>query len=193
MRIKKLIDFPEVRQALDFSCGIASAQGILYYYLEKNIRQDTLIDKVKFADVDLGVTPKDLVALFKKYGLNAKIYKNMTVADIRSHLDNNVPVMLIIQAWSQSNEKKPKKNYYKDLWKHGHYVVAIGYGETSAGKKAIIIEDPSLITNHGYLEEDELLSRWHDRSPQEGLFNKSAIVVFGGIPKFKRTILKSIL
>jgi predicted double-glycine peptidase len=60
----------------------------------------------------------------------------------------------MLQAWPS----RSKKNYKND-WKDGHWVVAIGYDA-----KGVYFEDPSLAAIRGFLNYKDLKVRWHDQA-----------------------------
>jgi uncharacterized protein YvpB len=93
----------------------------------------------------------------------------MTVQDVKKFIDQEIPVIMIVQAWTHKKEVDWEKD-----WSDGHYVIAIGYDD-----KKFYFEDPYIILRT-YLEFDELEKRWHftDEAGGEKHF-KMGIAVFG--------------
>jgi len=173
----KTISFPDVRQSKSFSCGASAVQAILYYY-GIEIREDKLISKLN-TNSEEGTNINRIEKLFKEYNLKTKSQQLMTIDDLKSYIDKNIPVIICIQAWGDKN-----KDY--SSYDNGHYVIAVGYDD-----KNIICEDPSLNDNRGSLSYQELDKRWHDIDGKNKL-EHFGIVVFGKPPKFDPSIIKKI-
>jgi len=107
----------------------------------------------------------------KKYGLKYES-REMTVEEIKSSIDKEIPVIVVLQAWA-----KRKVNWKKD-WKDGHYVVVIGYNS-----KGFIFEDPSSFERTS-LTYGEFKKRWHDVSSEGKRYVHYGISVFGKKPKY---------
>jgi predicted double-glycine peptidase len=110
-------------------------------------------------DPRVGSHPDQIRRLAKKYGLECREYEKMNFAKLRAELRQRHPVLLMIQAWGRQKRRgrmRPRLDYRND-WKDGHWVVAIGYDS-----EAIFIEDPSLQAVRGYLRDHELDLRWRD-------------------------------
>jgi hypothetical protein len=167
----KILDFPDSRQSVEFSCGASALQSILLYY-----GIDRIENKIKKS---IGSSPKSgsSITKIKEYikdnGLKYASGK-MSIEDIKSYINKNIPVLITIQAW------KNKKVDYKKSWKNGHYVVAIGYDGDD-----IIFDDPSIHSRRGKLSSKELLKRWHDIDGNKKIENYG-IAVFGKKPKFDK-------
>jgi len=195
MKIKKLIEFPETRQSTNFSCGASSVQAVLYFY-GISIREDNLIQQMDVKPTSIehsGVPPQKIVSFLSKKGLNAPLHQRMTISQLKKLIDKNIPVIIAIQAWDSKNESNPKEGFYSNKYTSGHYIVAIGYGFSSSGEPAIIFDDPSLLSNHGWMTEKELLTRWHDKDSEGNFYNHLGIPVSGKEKTYKKTSLKKIL
>ncbi len=81
----------------------------------------------------------------------------MTLDEIKAYLDRGKPVMLMIQAWRDSETEES----YEQEWNEGHWVVAIGYD-----RAGMYFEDPSLAAIRGFIPYAELEERWHDTGPK---------------------------
>jgi predicted double-glycine peptidase len=166
----KILSFPTSRQDNTASCGSSAVQSILAYYgIDK--RQDDLNKSLKISKD--GISYKDIVRLFKYYDLDVSA-GIMNIEMIKNYIDNNIPVIILIQAYSA--DKKYTKTEYKD----GHYIVVIGYDD-----KHFVFEDPSLNNKNGYLPFSELEVRWHGYgdTEKEKLENFGIAVI--GKPKYK--------
>jgi predicted double-glycine peptidase len=162
-----VIDFPEARQATSFTCGVAAVQAVLYYYgIEKNESQ---LAAALSVSKKYGTDESEIIKYFRKSGLDVVEHINMTLQEVMRFVEQGIPVIMLIQAWGDAGA-----DYQYDD-EDGHYVVAIGYNSA-----AVIFEDPSMISNKGYLTFAELEKRWHGVSgPHFGM----AVI---GRPKFDR-------
>lgn len=175
-----LIDFPEVRQATDYTCGCAALQGVLYYY-GIEFREDRLAEKLHTTQAE-GTKPQAIADFAKAEGFSVDM-RGMTIADIKHYIDKSIPVIVDIQAWS--GHRHP--DYHSD-YADGHYVVVIGYDD-----ERFIFEDPSLL-NRGFLLFSEFLTRWHDIDDAHGDSHLShlGIAIYGKPPRFRSSTIKHI-
>lgn len=168
-----ILTFPDTRQATPSTCGASVTQAILYYYgIEK--REDDLIKALGVTEED-GVGPGTLRRYLQEQGLRTTSGR-MTVADLKRWIDRGVPVIVLLQAWP---EEGTSPDYATDL-EDGHYVVAIGYD--AAGH--ILFEDPSLLSNRGYIAERDLDRRWHDGATDGQVLDHLGIAVWGRAPSY---------
>lgn len=166
----KLLNFPKLRQVFDHDCGSTATQSVLTYY-GIDVRGDKIM---KLAKTNNNGTPiKGILKVLRKYNLKC-IAQHMSISDVKKYLDRNIPVMLLIQAWSDK-----KNTDWENNWDDGHYVVAIGYS-----KNRMYFEDPSSI-KRTYLTFNELKKRWHDIESSTGKthFNLG-IAVYGKRPLY---------
>ena len=164
-----LLDFPELRQVSNYSCGSNAMQSILGYY-GTDIREDELIEKLH-TNKEEGTEVKDMTRVAKEFGLKTKPIK--TVEDLQAAIKDGMPVLLTIQAWEDEENTD-----WENTWDAGHYVVAIGYND-----KEIIFEDPSS-ENRTYLTFDELDKRWHDLDADGSKLEHWGLAVYGKEPKY---------
>ena len=165
----KLLPFPKLRQTYGYDCGAVAIESILGYYgLE--IREGVLLKLAK--TTKSGTYPPNVIKTLEKYGLKCHVGE-FTILDIKKYIDKKIPIILLIQAWTE----KKKINWEKD-WNDGHYVVAIGYD-----KKRIYFEDPSSLART-YLNYKELEKRWHDKDKYGKSYINFGIAVYGKKPKF---------
>jgi predicted double-glycine peptidase len=173
----KLIEFPELRQTFNYDCGASALQELLVYY-GYEIREDKLIKLLGTKSTNIKEHGTDTIAIVKiakKFGLTAVVEECITIEDLRSLIDNNIPVILLLQAWT--NQKNV--NWGTD-YKDGHFVVAIGYN-----KDNIFFEDPSSFVRT-YLSNDELDDRWHDTNDNnKGIAEHLGIYISDAKPVFK--------
>lgn len=167
-----ILTFPDTRQATPSTCGASVTQGILYYYgIEK--REDELIEALGVTEEEgVGIGP--IVNYLRGQGLRTTSGR-MTVADLKRWLDSGVPVILMIQAWP---EEGTRPDYATDL-EDGHYVIAVGYGGGH-----ILFEDPSLLSNRGYIAENDLEIRWHDVDAGDEVLDHFGVAVWGRKPSY---------
>lgn len=149
-RIGKLIDFPVFRQMATWDCGASALQAILAFY---NIdeREEVIMKNLGTNEENGTTVPAMLDVARNVYDLKCVSKNNMTLSELKNHIDNDHPIICLIQAWPEDPHIDLGKS-----WSEGHFVVAIGY---TRGK--MIFEDPSSI-NRTYIEENEFVSRWRD-------------------------------
>lgn len=153
---KELIQVPLTRQATDYTCGTAALQSMLGFYGED--QNESELAKILKTNEQDGTDYNEIVTVAKKKGYTVKVYKNMTLLDLKRILDKKTPVLCLIQAWAE------QKVDYKNDWKDGHYVVAIGYD-----KHKIYFMDPSTLGNYTFIKNKDFLNRWHDKNSNEEL------------------------
>lgn len=149
--IIKLIEFPEFRQAFTYDCGATAFQAFLAFF---GIDEDEeTVMKELGTNEEQGTTVINIGKVAReKYGLKVASRSNLTIEQVKKLIDKGFPVLMLVQAWPDTEEKIDWKNE----WNEGHYVVAIGYT-----KDKMIFEDPSEIVRD-YIPFDELEDRWHD-------------------------------
>lgn len=184
LKPKRLLDFPETRQATGFSCGAAVVQAILYYY-GLDVREGKLI-KMLSVDPNFGTDPDTMCNRLKEvWSLTVDMKHGMTVDEVKGYIDRKIPVILGIQAW---NDDSGKEVDYSEMYEDGHYVVAIGYTDD-----CMIFEDPSILSNRGYIPFTELVPRWHDKTRRGDKYTCLGLAVYGKTPVYDPTIFKKIL
>lgn len=173
-------DFPEVRQATDYTCGCAALQAVLYYY-GIEFRENQLAEKLHTTQTD-GTEPQAIADFATAEGFTVDM-RAMSIADIKQYVDKDIPVIVDIQAWSGHRHSD-----YQHDYADGHYVVVIGYDD-----EKLIFEDPSLL-NRGYLLLSEFLERWHDigNGPHAAHISHRGIAIYGKPPRFHTSTVKHI-
>lgn len=174
----KLIEFPTSRQDNENSCGTSVVQSILAYY-GIDERQDDL-HKALAVKKD-GTDYTKIIKKFQKHKLTVDA-GTMNFDMIKEYIDNNYPVIILIQAYKDNK----KKQYTQDDYDNGHYVVVIGYDDLH-----IVVEDPSLNNKLGYIPLEELDIRWHGigRSKEEKL-DHFGIAVVGDVKHIPNEVTK---
>jgi ABC-type bacteriocin/lantibiotic exporter with double-glycine peptidase domain len=161
----KLLNFPSFKQTCSYDCGAKVVEAVLDYY-GIDIREHEII---KLAGTNRkGTSVEAILHILKQHGLDCK-YEKMSLNNVKEFIDLNVPVIIVVQAWTV----KRKVDWEKD-WSDGHYVIAIGYDDNK-----FYFEDPYIILRT-FLPFDELTERWHYHDEPNGKrhFNMG-IAVFG--------------
>lgn len=162
-KVKNLIRLPLTRQDTDYTCGVTALQSILGYYgIDK--RLDELSAAAK-ANPEEGTSYKNIANYATSQGFDVNIRTNMTLDELKGYIDKRKPVLVLIQAWTESH-------YAADRDEDGHYVVAIGYD-----KNNVYFMDPSTLGHYTYIPTTEFVSRWHDRDTKDS----EVLVRFGMI------------
>ena len=132
-------------------------------------------------DAALGVTPEagtrvdSIVAVARRYGLQADARVGLTLEDLESGVSRGEVVIVALQAWAT----RVVSDWRTD-WEDGHYVVVVGLS-----RDRVYVMDPSVRTGYGYLTRDQFLQRWHDYDLDRGkkvTFERLGIVIRGGTP-----------
>jgi predicted double-glycine peptidase len=163
--IEHFIHIPQVRQPDSYSCGVACVQSVLAYYGKELSYVE--IKKGVNTSPETGVDHRNIIKFLKEKGLEVELHKGMLLSDLQSFIDQEIPVIVVIQAWAD-----PPKDYEKD-WDSGHYVVAIGYDDNN-----VYFMDPSILGNYAYIPIDEFVKRWHDQDMDIKL-RQAGIVIKG--------------
>ncbi len=153
----KILDVPITRQTYDYDCGAKALQTLLAYY-GLDIREDLLMKELRISKVD-GSSVDEIRAFAKAQGFAVRAHQNMSIEELRAHIDDGHPVLVLLQAWA---EKKLTPEEWKNNYEDGHYVIVIGYGQNK-----IIFEDPSSFSRT-WLTVREFRNRWHDINPENG-------------------------
>lgn len=173
--LKKHLRVPRGRQPSGHTCGVQALESVLAYYGCKGVRKDRLVDCTG-ADAN-GTSIIGIEKTILHYGLRYDS-RSMTIADVIRYIDNDIPVILALQAWS-----KVEGIDYSDVWDEGHYAVAIGYDDS-----VMAFQDPS-DHNITYLSFEELLKRWHDKGIDGSVYTSWGIAVFGRKPRYKPHVM----
>ena len=163
-KVRKILKFPIIRQSRPGLCGHACICMVLQYYNE-DVTTDGIFDEASEADNAEGLPPETIKRIIEDHGAKAEIVEEMTIEDIKSRIDQGIPVIVEIQAWPSDEDKDMSKSN-----KDGHYAVAIGYTASH-----IVFSDPSSYQKT-FLENDEMENRWHDIDSGK-LHTKVGIVV----------------
>jgi len=142
------IQLPDTNQIEDYTCGGIALQAILEFYGAGRFTEKQMIDELHMSED--GTDPYQLIEVIEKYKLCYLEYRPMTSNQLVDFLNKKKPVMIMLQAWGYLP-------YYKNVWEHGHWVIAIGYDS-----KGFYFEDPSSSKKRGYLLFQDLEERWHD-------------------------------
>ncbi|MBI4114869.1 MAG: C39 family peptidase [Candidatus Niyogibacteria bacterium] len=166
----KIITFPQLRQTYSYDCGAKALQAVLVYY-GIEIREDYIIEHAKTSKT--GTPIRGIINVAQKYGLKTDS-REMTLKDIQDFIKKKIPVILVLQAWTEQKNVDWEKD-----WIDGHYVVAIGYT-----KDKILFEDPSSF-ERTFLKYNELEKRWHDADTNGKKYFHYGIAIFGRPHTFK--------
>ncbi len=163
----KLLALPDVRQAADYTCGVASLQAVLVYY-GKNFDGERELERACRTDPEWGTEPSDMVRVAREQGLDARLETELTFDDLQRYLERGVPVIVDYQAWRDDDGRTP----YRDKWEDGHYSIVIGLDA-----EYVYLEDPSLIGELGRIRRDEFIERWHDVERSGNRLHQPGIVI----------------
>jgi predicted double-glycine peptidase len=160
------INLPDVVQETDYSCGAAALETICRYFRvgPGGEAQEAWYRHMLHTDPGSGTHPQALANLAKHLGLWVEEYHPCSGVQLRQLLDVQVPVILCLQAWGNSQE------YPQDH--SGHYVVACGYDDDH-----VYFEDPWLERHRGFLPWGLLDARWHDEDKDGVRYTRWALAI----------------
>lgn len=161
---RKFIKLPQVTQHTPVHCGPASMQSVLSYYGKEYYQED--IGKKMGTSTEYGTPVNNMVRFARSEGFGAKLHHGITRDKLQAMLDDQHPVIIVIQAWAAPAGQEVD---WKNTWDSGHYVVAIGYDA-----KRVYFMDPYLVSSYAWIPWEELFDRWHD----EGM---DGVIEHGGI------------
>ncbi len=164
----KQLEFPKLRQTYEWDCGAKALQAVLTYY-GVEIREELLMKYAKTNSKEGTSIPK-MQHVLEKFKLKFDA-KQMTTTDLRNYIDKEIPIIILLQAWSGKNLD------YANDFHDGHWVVAIGYDTNK-----IIFEDPYSF-ERTFLKSKELEERWHAKEKGNIILNYG-IAVFGKKSKY---------
>ena len=188
----KLLEVPLYRQSHNFTCGVACVASVLRYAgYDFDTREDRLLwalaatpengtNYMKIAEYldsvrvdgfpDTPVFSTDIVCTDYAPDKHDPAEANRLLSQFRAALDDNTPVICVIQAW------RDDADYTAKTEDDGHYVVLIGYRkDTQSDTYIYYFMDPSTSGSYTYLTEEEFILRWHDNL--EGNPTRIAIAV----------------
>ena len=168
----QLVPVPLISQSSPWTCGPAALMAVLVYFGVFDETESVL-------ERELGATPEEgtavtsLVAVARRYGLDADARTDLTLEDSDRALARGTVVIVALQAWADA----PVTDW-RSRWEDGHYVVVVG-----VTAERVYVMDPSVRTGYAYLPRAQFLDRWHDydrQDPQTAVWNRLGIVITGG-------------
>lgn len=159
------IPLPNTFQIKDYTCGGIALKSILRYFGVANFTEKEMERELKMNK--MGTDPWQFINMIERYRLKHLEYKIMTRQQLKYFIDEGKPVIVTVQAWKYLKS-------YKDVWKEGHWIVAIGYDE-----KGFYFEDPSHKDVRGFIPYDEFEDRWHDTGNNDLPEDHYGLVVWG--------------
>lgn len=164
-----ILDLPKTRQAEKWTCGANAVQKICAYYGE-DYREMDLVKRLHTTPAE-GTDLQSILDFFKHTKFKTDVREHMTIDELKEYIDEEIPVILMLQAWVKHPEEL-------EGWNNGHYSVCIGYT-----KDELLFADPSLY-DIGYIPINKLIARWHDVDVGDKKYYQLGIAVYGKKPKF---------
>lgn len=173
-----ILDFPNFVQPNEYSCGVATSLSVLYYYGIKDEREWHL-EKILKTTPEEWTYVENIVKYFSYHGFKTESRK-MTVKDIESYISKSIPVIVLLQARSDTKVDYTKT---REEW---HYIVAIWYN-----KDYLFFDDP-ILKNIWYMDKKEFVSRRHDMTNKITKYVHHGIAIYGKEPKYSPLRIKKI-
>jgi predicted double-glycine peptidase len=166
---RRFMKLPQVTQHTPVHCGPAAMQSVLSYYGVEYFQED--IGKKMGTSTEYGTPVNNMVRFASEEGFGANLHQGISKVKLQGMLDQQHPVIIVIQAWAGGEVDKVD---WKSTWDSGHYVVAIGYDDNR-----VYFMDPYLVSSYAWIPWDELFDRWHDEG-MDGVIDRGGIEI---IPK----------
>src|SRR5690606_7411647 len=115
--------YPTVTQRTRDDCGAAIVSSILRKHNIKH-QYSRLCRELNVSN-RTGTEEPDIVNFLNAKGFRAWMTYDMTVDSLINFIDSEIPVILIVQAYSRSK----KEDRYEGLTNYGHYILAIGHDD----------------------------------------------------------------
>jgi predicted double-glycine peptidase len=168
-----LLNIPIVRQATDYTCGVASLSSVLDAFGFTNVSEAELAVECASNNV-FGTEYARIVNASANRNLTVTVGNGWTTNDLKQFIFQNVaPVIVVYQAWIQQpgcdwSEKSCTwtKQQWMSNYNDGHYSVIIGWNETH-----LLLMDPSQDPDptaqinsvpYGVILNEQFDWRWHD-------------------------------
>lgn len=143
----KTIVFPEFHQVLRYDCAASTLVSIL---TTNNITaHENEIMRMAGTTDENGTDPIGVVRVLKHFKVPHRVGE-MTPQKLRDAISAGHPTLIMLQAYRDNNTP------YSECWDSGHCVVCVGFQDTR-----FIFGDPANYMQT-WLDEPELLERWHD-------------------------------
>jgi predicted double-glycine peptidase len=149
---RSIIRVPIVTQATDYTCGVAAALSVLFYWDMQQDYYESTLAKYLGANEKDGVISERIKSFAKSHSFRVISKLDMGLDELKGFIHDGKPVIVLLQAWPNS-----MKTPWKKKWGDGHFAVAVGYDA-----ERIFFMDPSTIDNYTYISNEEFLERWHD-------------------------------
>jgi ABC-type bacteriocin/lantibiotic exporter with double-glycine peptidase domain len=155
---------PDIFQNTDYDCGVECVQAILAFYGVDYT--EFQLEKLLKVSRKNGTKIKSIVEFFRRRKYKVKCGQ-FTFDDLKKFIHRNTPVIILIQAWKDTDTDYELTNSW------GHYVIVNGYN-----KKGFIIEDPAMF-GRGFLSYNQLKKRWHGYGDNNKVVYNFGIAVYG--------------
>jgi ABC-type bacteriocin/lantibiotic exporter with double-glycine peptidase domain len=141
---------PSGTQAYTYDCGTKALQLVMAYYGEE-VPYYKLLRKIR-SHKRYGIPERKLANIARGYGFKVTSLNRCSLNQIRKSIDNNQPVIVLMQAWS---EKALTSEEWKSTEEFGHYSIIIGVSENC------VYFNDTLSFYTAWLNVKEFMSRWH--------------------------------
>jgi predicted double-glycine peptidase len=170
----RLLPVPLISQAHPWTCGAAALMATLLYFRVYDDAESRLDDELE-ATPEGGTRVTNIVAVARRFGLEAEARTALTVDDLASDMARGDVVIVALQAWATHAVSD-----WRADWEDGHYVVIVGLTD-----ERVYVMDPSVRTGYGYLTRAQFLARWHDYDLENGrrvVYDRLGIAIRGRTP-----------
>jgi ABC-type bacteriocin/lantibiotic exporter with double-glycine peptidase domain len=158
---------PMGTQAYTYDCGTKALQLVMAYYGEE-VPYYKLLRKVK-SHKRYGIPERKIANIARGYGFKVASKRNCSLSEVKKHIENQQPVIVLLQAWS---EIELTQEDWKRTDDFGHYSIVVGFED---GK--VFFNDP-LSFCRAWLTEVEFINRWHGDGK-----NRFSLIINGKLAK----------
>jgi predicted double-glycine peptidase len=151
--VERMLYLPIVRQATDYTCGVAATQSIVTYYGSNESEAE--LSAFLRPSPETGTPVERIAAFLEERGFRLDMAENRTAADLERYITAGKPVMVLLQAWVDAEPGVPV--HWEDTWDSGHWVIAVGFDRAH-----FYFMDPYKTGQYTLIPRAEFESRWHD-------------------------------
>lgn len=125
--------------------------SVVCYWTGEDLEESDVANQMNSTST-YGTLVQNMIDFAENNSFSVQKISNMDLNELFSWIDLEIPVIVLIQAWSGSIVY----NWTAD-WSDGHWVVACGYDD-----QKVYFMDPWTLGRYTFIDRNEFEDRWHD-------------------------------